>query len=126
MPNKSPDPTTAGAVSSAVCGSRRQSAVAQLSRLAILPRMDPTSTAQEFRKRALKKETIGILGCLGMAGLFTAIAFAGYMPGNPPFGRQPRLPISVRQRGGFSTSFTGPWQHMHGPGARVLIAHTSQ
>jgi hypothetical protein len=45
--------------------------------------MDPTSSAQEFRKRALKKVTIGILGCLGMAGLFIAIAFAGYMPGNP-------------------------------------------
>ena len=45
--------------------------------------MDTKSIAPEFRKRALKKITIGILGCLGMAGLFIAIAFAGYMPGNP-------------------------------------------
>jgi hypothetical protein len=45
--------------------------------------MDKTSTAQEFRRRALKKVTIGILGCLGMAGLFISIPFAGYMPGNP-------------------------------------------
>jgi hypothetical protein len=45
--------------------------------------MDTTTTALEFRKRALKKVTIGILGCLGMAGLFIAISFAGYMPGNP-------------------------------------------
>ena len=45
--------------------------------------MDPTNTDQAFRKRALKKVTIGILGCLGMAGLFISIAFAGYMPGNP-------------------------------------------
>src|SRR6266480_1197548 len=44
--------------------------------------MDATTT-REFRKRALKKVTIGILGCLGMAGLFIAIAFAGYMPDNP-------------------------------------------
>ena len=42
-----------------------------------------TTILPDFRKRALKKVTIGILGCLGMAGLFTAIAFAGYMPGNP-------------------------------------------
>jgi hypothetical protein len=42
-----------------------------------------TTTAPEFRKRALKKVTIGILGCLGMAVLFIGIAFAGYMPGNP-------------------------------------------
>jgi hypothetical protein len=42
-----------------------------------------TTTPPEFRKRALKKVALGILGTLAMAGLFMAIAFAGYMPGNP-------------------------------------------
>ena len=56
--------------------------VAELGSLAVVKRMDATTTP-DFRKRALKKVTIGILGCLGMAGLFVAIAFAGYMPGNP-------------------------------------------
>ena len=42
-----------------------------------------TATPPEFRKTAVKKVTLGILGCLLMAGIYTAIAFAGYMPGNP-------------------------------------------
>jgi hypothetical protein len=42
-----------------------------------------TETSPEFRKAAAKKITLGILGCLLMAGVYVAIAFAGYMPGNP-------------------------------------------
>ena len=37
----------------------------------------------EFRKAAVKKITLGILGCLLMAGAYVGIAFAGYMPANP-------------------------------------------
>ena len=42
-----------------------------------------TTTPPDFRKAALKKVTLGILGCLLMAGIYVAIAFAGYMPRNP-------------------------------------------
>lgn len=45
--------------------------------------MNTTTIAPEFRKRALKKVTLGILGCAGMVGLFLAIARAGYVPANP-------------------------------------------
>ena len=45
--------------------------------------MNATTGATDFRKRALKKVAIGILGCVGIAALLIAIAFAGYMPGNP-------------------------------------------
>jgi len=31
----------------------------------------------------VKKVAIGILGCLAMAGLFVALASAGYLPGDP-------------------------------------------
>lgn len=42
-----------------------------------------TLTPPEFRKRALKKITLGILAFLGIAGLYAAIAFAGDLPQNP-------------------------------------------
>ena len=42
-----------------------------------------TATPPEFRKAAVKKVTLGILGCLLLAGIYVAIAFAGYMPANP-------------------------------------------
>ncbi|MBI3870593.1 MAG: hypothetical protein HY299_18855 [Verrucomicrobia bacterium] len=42
-----------------------------------------TTPSTVFRKAALKKVTLGILGCLLMAGVCVAFAFAGYMPGNP-------------------------------------------
>jgi hypothetical protein len=45
--------------------------------------MNATGNAQEFRKRTLKKVTMGILGCFGMAGLFLIIAHAGCMPAYP-------------------------------------------
>lgn len=45
-------------------------------------RMD-TTTPQQFRKQALKKLALGILGCLLMAGLYVAIAYAGFLPANP-------------------------------------------
>ena len=45
--------------------------------------MNTDTTTTDFRKRALKKLILGILGCVLMAGIYVAIAFAGYMPGNP-------------------------------------------
>ena|SRR5579871_2135206 len=41
------------------------------------------SIMQVFRKRALKKLFLGLLGCLFVAGLFLGLAFAGYTPHNP-------------------------------------------
>ena len=45
--------------------------------------MDTINAANEFRKRALKKVTFGLLGFLLMAGLLLVVSLAGYMPGNP-------------------------------------------
>ncbi|SRR6266516_3682427 len=45
--------------------------------------MDPSTTKEEFRRRALKKLVLGFVGFLLMAGLFVGISFAGYMPANP-------------------------------------------
>ena len=42
-----------------------------------------TMTPPEFRNAAIRKVALGILGCLLMAGILVAIAFAGYTPGNP-------------------------------------------
>jgi hypothetical protein len=42
-----------------------------------------TTTTQPFRRRALKKLIIGLVATLLIAGLFLAVSFAGYMPGNP-------------------------------------------
>jgi hypothetical protein len=42
-----------------------------------------TTTIPAIRKRAATKVILGVAGCTGVAGLFTALAFAGYMPGNP-------------------------------------------
>lgn len=41
------------------------------------------TTAAAFRKRALNKVVIGVFGCLGVAGLLVALAFAGYLPDDP-------------------------------------------
>lgn len=45
--------------------------------------MDTNNPGRAFRQSALKKVILGILGCLGMAGLYVAIAFAGFVPANP-------------------------------------------
>jgi hypothetical protein len=39
--------------------------------------------APDFRKRALKKVSIGVFGTLGLTAVFIALAFAGYTPNNP-------------------------------------------
>ncbi len=44
---------------------------------------DTINNGGDFRKRALKKLVIGILGFLLMASVFLVLSSVGYMPGGP-------------------------------------------
>ena len=45
--------------------------------------LEPITAAKEFRKRALKRFLLGLLGCIVLIALFLGLSFAGYVPANP-------------------------------------------
>ena len=70
------------------------------------------TTPPEFRKTAIKKVTLGMLGCLLMAGIYIAIAFAGYMPRNPFMLIPPAIPFVWACIGGIELVTGRPYRQL--------------